>query len=482
MLHPTLLLLIVGTVVFGFLLRQRMKTRPSLLLPPGPPALPLIGNVLDIPSNGAPGFHDLCQKYGDIVHLNIAGKSMIILGSQQAASELLDKRSLNYSDRPPPYGGNFFNQTAVLNYATDQRLEAHRLVMRLVDKPEAFLDHIGHMFGSSIMRVVYGLEVDEEPVDYLKMAEETMAIFSETLLPGKYIIEFLQFLRYLPSWVPGAAVKSKGPAWRQVVWRLVEEPWKFVMTSMREGAVRPSMAASLMADVPQSYGENTDVSEEEELFRSTSATAYAVFFLAMVTHPQALQKAQAELDTVVGSYRLPDFEDMKSLPYIRALMKELFRWRVSGPLGFPHCAVEDDEYRGYRIPKGAILVANIWAVSRDPNVYPDPDVFMPERFLKDGELNPDVRDPATFAFGYGRRICPGRHYVASMLFIVVTTVLHTLSITAPLDKDGNPVHLEGKMMPGLVASRNRHPEPFECVIKPRSEEAIALVRRALETS
>nr|VWO99511.1 N/A [Ganoderma boninense] len=123
----------------------------------------------------------------------------------------------------------------------------------------------------------------------------------------------------------------------------------------------------------------------------------------MATHPQVLKKAQAELDAVVGPDRLPEFEDRESLPYIRALMKELFRWRVSGPLGFPHCAVEEDEYRGYRIPKGAILVANIWAVSRDPNMYHDPDSFMPERFLKDGELNPDVRDPATFAFGYGRR-------------------------------------------------------------------------------
>ncbi|KAI1790086.1 cytochrome P450 [Ganoderma leucocontextum] len=506
-LQFSLLLLVVSAALF--VLRQRMKRDSPLPLPPGPPALPLIGNLLDMPTNRALGFQALCAKYGDIVHLDFAGQPMIVLGSQEVASELLEKKSSNYSDRVPSpmfdiagfkwsfafreYGSfwrrgrrafhQFFNQTAVQNYTTDNRLEAHRLVMRLIDKPEAFVHHIRHLFGSSIMRVVYGIEVDEEPVDYLTMAEDTMAIFSEVLQPGKYLVEVLPFLRYLPSWVPGATVMREGLVWRRVVWKLVEEPWKFVMAAMKGGTARPSMAAFLMADVPQSYGESNDVSEEEEIYRSASATAYAAgadtilstvqtFFLAMASHPQVLKKAQAELDAVVGPHRLPDFEDMKSLPYICALVKELLRWRVVGQLGFPHRALEDDEYHGYFIPKGSTLIPNIWAISRDPNFYRDPDVFLPERFLKDGELDPDVRDPATFVFGYGRRICPGRHYATSVLFIVVSTVLHTLSVTAPLDKDGNPVRLEGKMTDGLIS----HPEPFECVIQPRSEQVVALIK------
>ena len=88
------------------------------------------------------------------------------------------------------------------------------------------------MFGSSIMRVVYGIEVDEEPVDYLKIAEDTMTIFSEAFQPGKFLIETLPFLRHLPSWVPGATVKAKGVAWRPVVWKIVEEPWKYAMAAM----------------------------------------------------------------------------------------------------------------------------------------------------------------------------------------------------------------------------------------------------------
>ncbi len=82
------------------------------------------------------------------------------------------------------------------------------------------------------MRIVYGIEVDEEPVDYLKIAEDTASIFSEAFLPGKYLVALLPWLRYLPSWVPGARVKRKGVAWRPVVQKLVEEPWKFVTAAM----------------------------------------------------------------------------------------------------------------------------------------------------------------------------------------------------------------------------------------------------------
>ena len=89
-------------------------------------------------------------------------------------------------------------------------------------------------------------------------------------------------------------------------------------------------------------------------------TNVMVFFLAMANNPQVLEKAQAELDAVVGLHRLPDFEDMKSLPYICALVKELLRWHVVAPLGFPHRSIADDEYNGYFIPKGTILIANIW--------------------------------------------------------------------------------------------------------------------------
>ena len=87
------------------------------------------------------------------------------------------------------------------------------------------------------------------------------------------------------------------------------------------------------------------------------------FFLAMALYPEAQKKAQVELDAVVGSERFPDFSDRSSLPYVNALVKELFRWHPATPIGAPHRVVEDDEYNGCVIPGGATVFVNIWWVS-----------------------------------------------------------------------------------------------------------------------
>ena len=84
------------------------------------------------------------------------------------------------------------------------------------------------------------------------------------------------------------------------------------------------------------------------------------FFLAMLLFPEVQKKAHEELMKVVGPHRLPEYDDEESLPYIRALAKECLRWRSVVPLSVPHRSIEDDEYRGYFIPKGSIIIPNIW--------------------------------------------------------------------------------------------------------------------------
>ncbi len=125
--------------------------------------------------------------------------------------------------------------------------------------------------------------------------------------------------------------------------------------------------------------------------------------MAMVCSPEVQAKAREELDTVVGSTRLPTVEDRDSLPYITAIAKESMRWQSIAPLGIPHRSLEDDEFKGYFIPKGSVVIANLYAFSRNERVYPGPESFSPERFLKDGKIDPDVQDPSSFVFGYGRR-------------------------------------------------------------------------------
>ena len=128
-----------------------------------------------------------------------------------------------------------------------------------------------------------------------------------------------------------------------------------------------------------------------------------MFFLAMILNSNVMKRAQEELDRVVGNGGLPDFSHKDNLPYIDALVKEVLRWSPPFPISVPTRAMQDDVYRGYLIPAGATVVQNIWAIFRDPNIYPDPETFNPDRFLKDGKIDPLVFNPEDRVFGAGRR-------------------------------------------------------------------------------
>lgn len=92
----------------------------------------------------------------------------------------------------------------------------------------------------------------------------------------------------------------------------------------------------------------------------TTVSALYTFYLAMTLHPDKMKRAQEEIDAVLGKDALPCEEDCKSLPYVEAVMLESLRWHLVAPLGLPHAAQEDSEFRGYFIPKGSIMIANNW--------------------------------------------------------------------------------------------------------------------------
>jgi len=117
--------------------------------------------------------------------------------------------------------------------------------------------------------------------------------------------------------------------------------------------------------------------------------------LAMLAYPETQSRAHAELDEVVGRERLPTFADYPHLPYIRAMVKEILRWRPAGPQAAPHRSTEDDWYEGMFIPKGTICIPNVWYMNRDPEVYGEnAEHFDPERYLDEarGEVAPGPSD------------------------------------------------------------------------------------------
>ena len=181
--------------------------------------------------------------------------------------------------------------------------------------------------------------------------------------------------------------------------------------------------------------------------------------LAMLAYPETQARAHAELDAVVGRDRLPTFADQPHLPYIRAMVKEVLRWRPAGPLGSPHRSIEDDWYEGMFIPKGTICIPNVWHMNRDPELFgKNTEHFDPGRYLDaSGDLQvapdlPDIKEEGHFTYGFGRRICVGRHMADNSLFINMAIMLWANRIEGKKDASGRliPLDLDGWLDIGLV--------------------------------
>jgi len=188
----------------------------------------------------------------------------------------------------------------------------------------------------------------------------------------------------------------------------------------------------------------------------------------MVLYPEVQQKAREELDRVLGPGCLPKFGDRAKLPYIEALMKEVYRWLPVAPIGLPHRLVQDDVYDGFFLPSGSLVIANTWGIMHDPDVYSSPLEFMPERYLSSAKSDVVLPDPRSFSFGYGRRICPGQHLADASLFIAIASTLSMFKMSNAINSTtGLPIIPEPRCKPGVIS----HPEPFECLITPRYPEA-----------
>jgi len=240
--------------------------------------------------------------------------------------------------------------------------------------------------------------------------------------------------------------------------------------------------SSVVATCLEGLSELSEGGVDEEAIRGVGGTIFLAggettssliktFFLAATLYPEVVRLAQQELDDVLGGERLPDFSDKPHLPYISAIVKEILRWMPPNPLGTPHLLMEDDVYMGQFIPAGATVMDNTWAMFHNEKVYPDAHTFNPSRFLKNGQINPDVKDPEQSIFGWGRRVCPGRHFGLRVFFLAIARTLATFDISKCLDKHGNPIVPEAKCTLGLISQ----PLPFRSDIKPRSSQVLQLI-------
>ncbi|KAF7374550.1 O-methylsterigmatocystin oxidoreductase [Mycena sanguinolenta] len=485
-----------------FLSAWPRRQRP---FPPGPSPYPIIGNFRDIPTK-LPWltYRKWGVQYGsDIVHASALGQHIVIVNSVKTAVEIFEKRGDLYSDRPVlamvvlmgwdfalstlPGGDKWrdhrkmfhqhFRQDVSRNYYPIQMKKVHLLLRELLSNPQDFREHLKSLAAAIIMAIVYGYEVQPANDHFVGLSEAAVKRLSDSFFPGAVAVNTFPILRYLPSWMPGADFQRYAAECRQLVKEMREAPFNFVKENMRDGTDSTSVVVRLLA------GNRYD----EDAIKDVAVTAYAAgadttvsslvsFFLAMALYPDIQKKAQTEIDTVIGIERLPESEDRPSLPFVEALYREVMRWKPVAPLGVAHTSTADDVYNGYFIPKGTTVISNIWAMTRDESIYPEPERFNPDRFFTaDGKLSDDE---TVLAFGFGRRICPGRHNADATLRAAFVSVLSTFNIAKAKDDTGKEIEIDPNSYSDSLVS---HPLPFSCSIIPRSETAKILVQATMET-
>lgn len=436
----------------------------------------------------------------------MARRQFLVLSSVQAVTDLLEKRASIYSDRPRKYVwdeivgrkhsvfnissrserfrkyrwmmGSGLNSKAIQEYTQFFERENQVMLQALHKDPGNFAKLLRRNAGATIMQITYGYHVTTDDDPFIEIVETNNALSAKAMAPGRYLVDSFPFLRFIPSWFPGAHFHAELKEFQRYLNRENEIPYRWVREQMAKGAHDESFVSRLVLP-PDGQ---TLSWEEEDCIKWTAAGLYSggadttvsamlTFFMAMVLYPNIQRRAQDELASLLSKgqeedciCRLSRTKDRGKLPYVEALIKEVLRWGSVAPVALPHSLVQDDEYMGYRIPKGTTVIANIWALMQDPYTYPNPEAFNPERFLSANQP-----DPRSFVFGFGRRMCPGQQFAELSLFLQITSILATYNIFPYLDWDGKEILPVREYVNGIVT----HPVAFKCKIVPRSEATLS---------
>ncbi|PPQ80118.1 hypothetical protein CVT26_012168 [Gymnopilus dilepis] len=539
-------LTLAGTIFWTLRLLTCKRGRDRMYdKPPGPPPLPIVGNVFDFPRQRPwETFSKWAQDYGkllsflasinDLLELQgmfIFGRPLVILNSLEAITDLLIDRSAIYSDRPyfplldivghleanvgfMPYGKEWtalrkvfasgFSKSNLVAYYDSHRRAVMNVLKNFRQDPSRYEDHFKLHAVQLVIDVTYGIQVDSIDHHLVNLATRVIGTVATLVNPLTLILDPKFLGKILPRWMGGGMLSRRIDKWKQELHEFQTWPYEQTKSNMarsllcfcgqESGAHKPSFTSHLLQEFE---GKAADA-EEEKMIRQGAAAAYIrygeyslrivkphlvdsvivqtsaaanTFLLAMLLYPEVQQRAQKEIDSVVGVDRLPDFKDRQYLPYVDALLQEVLRWHSPTPLAMPHLLRQDDHYRGFHLPAGSIVIGNAWNILHDPSVFSDPFEFQPERHLypQSQEVAEKMEVFDRLPFGFGRRLCPGKAFAEDALWLLFAQFLAVFNVL--LDSEHPPAKAE------FTSGPLSHAIPFHCKVMARSEEAKLLLEQ-----
>ncbi|XP_074644414.1 cytochrome P450 1A1-like [Tubulanus polymorphus] len=442
-------------------------------LPPGPWGLPIIGHVLALGENPHLTFMKMRAKYGDVFRIRLGSFPTIVVNGDESIREVTNARlgGDDFAGRPRFYlftlrddglsVGRYDESWRQMKNVAVKSL--HRFVNEndedfddlLTDEAERLVNAISRhderpfspktlmimTTGSVTYQLCYGRGHDLNGDEVFNRIMDGAREFFEFASAGNPV-DVMPWLRYFMPWKTNAIREAMSFA---------DEISKEILANHEEtfsaNHTRDILDSYLALDYDKLSGiDKTRLGYTCYEFLTagfeTTSTVSLWTMLYMIKHPDVQQKIYDEISDIVGDSRLPRISDKSKLPFLEATITEVMRIRTPGTLALPHAAVRDSKIGGFDVPEGTVVLLNLYSLAQDENVWEDPHVFRPERFLTaDGQIDRSKRN-LILPFSAGPRKCPGENLAKFELFVFLASILQKFEIlpVPDVEYDMTPIH------------------------------------------
>ncbi|PHT39349.1 hypothetical protein CQW23_22922 [Capsicum baccatum] len=433
------LLFVAFPIILIFLLPKAKKGCKNTL-PPGPIGLPLIGNLHQYDTlTPHLYFWKLSKKYGKIFSLKLGSATMVVVSSAKLAKEVLKTQDLVFCSRPSilgqqklsyngrdmvfaPYNDywremrkicvlHLFSLKKVQLYNPIREDEVARMIKKISQQAASSqvtnLSNIMiSLISTIICRVAFGVRFDDETHE--KKRFDLLLAESQAMMASFFVSDFFPSL----SWVD----KFTGLTDRlERNFKDLDEFYEDLIEQHKKPNRPKSMEGDIVDLLLQLQSTPIDLTLEDikgllmnvlVAGSDTSAAAVVWAMTALIKNPKVMKKVQEEIRNSIGSKGIVKEDDVKNMPYFKAMIKEALRLYPPVPLLVPRESMGNSTLEGYEIQARTILQVNSWAIARDPEIWENPEEFIPERFLN-SDIDFKGQHYELIPFGAGRRGCPG---------------------------------------------------------------------------